>query len=412
MLDNTAPTMLMYGGSYLRGHEVAIEDAFPIQFPFGLGSPQHYGGKRKVPVSFEECLKHYMKLSLNQFMRPDFILVCYHMLCRHASYKTGIIKCKTQHKGKTLAEKISQITVDDIKKAASQLSSEQHINDQNMASSTTAFSFLKSVTSSCKVLGHTAEAAKEARRKVFAMTEYFGTHSIFFTVTPDDECTFTVRMYANMGKKINIPKCDCNEDECIADFKLRAKSRTKFPGACSLYYQSVLQAVYEILGWDLAKNRKKGVGIFGEPIAIMRADEEQNRRTLHGHFLIWIKNFSEVISNLFHSNTVTREEARAKLSKYVEKVFCSDYEYNESLEITHQSCQASLPLSDLFIESNNKQVLRDARHKEGSVEIQGNIMKCSQCDSVVSTQEMFDSVLMVSYAIHKFEDHTFESDFI
>jgi len=174
----------------------------------------------------------------------------------------------------------------------------------------------------------------------------------------------------------------------------------------------VLQAVYEILGWDLAKNRKKGVGIFGEPIAIMRADEEQNRRTLHGHFLIWIKNFSEVISNLFHSNTVTREEARAKLSKYVEKVFCSDYEYNESLEITHQSCQASLPLSDLFIESNNKQVLRDARHKEGSVEIQGNIMKCSQCDSVVSTQEMFDLVLMVSYAIHKFEDHTFESDFI
>jgi hypothetical protein len=86
----------------------------------------------------------------------------------------------------------------------------------------------------------------------------------------------------------------------------------------------VLQAVYEILGWDLAKNRKKGVGIFGEPIAIMRANEEQNRRTLHGHFLIWIKNFSKVISNLFHSNTVTREEARAKLSKYVEKVFCSD----------------------------------------------------------------------------------------
>lgn len=402
MLDNTAPTMLMYGGSYLRGHEVPIEDAFPIQFPFGLGSPHHSGGKRRVPVSFEECLKHYMRLSLNQFMRPDFILVCYQMLCRHTSYKTGIIKCKTQHKGKSLAEKISQITVDDIKTAASQLSLQQNTNDPNIVLNTTASSFLKSVTSSCKALGHTLEAAKEARRKVYAMTEYFGTHSIFFTVTPDDECTFTVRMYANMGKKIIIPQCDCSEDECIADFKLRAKSRTKFPGACSLYYQSVLQAVYEILGWDYLRNRKKGVGIFGEPIAIMRADEEQNRRTLHGHFLIWIKDFSKIISNLFHSNIETREEARTKLSEYVQKVFCSDYGYNESMEITHESCQASLPISSLFVESSNKQLLRDARHKVGSVDVEGNIATCSQCHSIVSTEEMFNSVLTVSHAIYPY----------
>lgn len=200
MLDKTAPTMLMYGGSYLRGHEVELEDAFPMQFPFGLGSPNHQGVKRKVPVSFEECLRHYMRLSMNQFMRPDFILVCYHLLCRHASYKTGIIKCKTQFKGKSLAEKISQMTVHDIKKAATELSSQQQNNEQ-CVTSTTASSFLKSVSTSCKVLGHTTEAAKEARRKVYALTEYFGTHSIFFTVTPDDECTFIVRMYANMGRK-------------------------------------------------------------------------------------------------------------------------------------------------------------------------------------------------------------------
>ena len=37
MLDSTAPTLLMYGGSYLKGHEINLEDAFPIQFPFGTG---------------------------------------------------------------------------------------------------------------------------------------------------------------------------------------------------------------------------------------------------------------------------------------------------------------------------------------------------------------------------------------
>lgn len=400
MLDKTAPTMLMYGGSYLRGHEVELEDAFPMQFPFGLGSPNHQGVKRKVPVSFEECLRHYMRLSMNQFMRPDFILVCYHLLCRHASYKTGIIKCKTQFKGKSLAEKISQMTVHDIKKAATELSSQQQ-NNEKCVTSTTASSFLKSVSTSCKVMGHTTEAAKEARRKVYALTEYFGTHSIFFTVTPDDECTFIVRMYANMGRKTYIPKCDCSEEECIADFKLRAKTRTKYPGACSIYYQSVLQGVYEILGWDLHKNRKKGVGIFGEPIAIMRADEEQNRHTLHGHFLIWIKNFDKVISELFHSDLTRREEARMKLSKYVERVFCSDYGYDEALPVIHEDCQTSLPVSELFVESNDKQVLRDARHKIGSVETGGNILHCTQCNVEVSTQEVFDSVLMVSLCMYK-----------
>jgi len=55
-------------------------------------------------------------------------------------------------------------------------------------------------------------------------------------------------MYANNGEKIKIPKCDCPEEECIADFKLRSKTRTKYPGACSIYYQSVIQGVYEMLG--------------------------------------------------------------------------------------------------------------------------------------------------------------------
>jgi hypothetical protein len=32
MLNSTAPTMLMYGESYLKGHEINLEDAFPISF--------------------------------------------------------------------------------------------------------------------------------------------------------------------------------------------------------------------------------------------------------------------------------------------------------------------------------------------------------------------------------------------
>ena len=88
MLESTAPIMLMYGGNYLKGHEIKLKDAFPTQFPFGSGGP-NLGKKRKAEVSSEACLRHYMRLSLNQFVRSDFILVCYHLMCRSASYTTG-----------------------------------------------------------------------------------------------------------------------------------------------------------------------------------------------------------------------------------------------------------------------------------------------------------------------------------
>jgi hypothetical protein len=37
MLNSTAATMSMCGGSNLKGHEIDVEDVFPIQFPLGTG---------------------------------------------------------------------------------------------------------------------------------------------------------------------------------------------------------------------------------------------------------------------------------------------------------------------------------------------------------------------------------------
>jgi hypothetical protein len=160
MLDNNAPVMLMYGGSYLKSHEINLEDAFPIQFPFGTGGPDP-GKSRKVPVSVEECLRHYCRLSLKQFMRPDFILVCYHILCRNASFRTRVIKCKSNYQGQSLSEKISQLSVQDIKEASVALSNQ----GENGTPNNFAGSFLKSITTMCRVMGHTKEAAVEARKK-------------------------------------------------------------------------------------------------------------------------------------------------------------------------------------------------------------------------------------------------------
>ena len=172
-----------------------------------------------------------------------------------------------------------------VYKAAKELNRMQK-SDEPLETYSTAASFLKSVTTSCKVLGHTAEAAKEARKKGYALSDYFGPHSIFFTVTPDDECSFRVRMYANQGKEIVIPDVDCSESDCISDFELRSKKRIKYPGACSLDYQAAMQVVCELLGWDYKRNCSKGIGMYGRCDAFARGNEEQGRGTLHGHCLV------------------------------------------------------------------------------------------------------------------------------
>jgi hypothetical protein len=146
MLEGIDPTMILYGGSYLKSHEVRLEDIFPIQFPFGLGGPKP-DTTRKVPVSQEACLRHYMRLSLNQFMRPDFILVCYHIMCRASSYTTGLIKCRSNYKGRSLAEKTSQLTVSDVEKAATDLMEKQE-NHEPLTNNSSAATFLKSISTS------------------------------------------------------------------------------------------------------------------------------------------------------------------------------------------------------------------------------------------------------------------------
>ena len=141
------------------------------------------------------------------------------------------------------------MSVDEMKQACEAMGSNTESNSRQNESGD-AIHFLKSVTTSCKVLGHTTEATKEARRKVYAMSERFGSHSIFLTITPDDQCCFKVRLFASNGEEIKIPSLNCLEGECLEDFSKREEKRIKYPGACSMYYQEFCHMICHLLGWD------------------------------------------------------------------------------------------------------------------------------------------------------------------
>jgi len=52
-------------------------------------------------------------------------------------------------------------------------------------------------------MGHTEIAAKDARRRCFAMLDFFGLNSLFMSTTPDDECSFRVRLYCKPHSWVN-----------------------------------------------------------------------------------------------------------------------------------------------------------------------------------------------------------------
>jgi len=62
------------------------------------------------------------------------------------------------------------------------------------------------VSTSCKSLGHSPESAKFARRCCFALVDYFGLNSLFLTISPCDECSFRVRLYAHPNQWVSNKK--------------------------------------------------------------------------------------------------------------------------------------------------------------------------------------------------------------
>ncbi len=99
------------------------------------------------------------------------------------SYKTGVMTCRLSIDGIPLGEKLSTLSTEDF---------EQIKDNNNDNLNATTKCFLKAISTSCRAMGHTEQAAKDARRHCFAMLDYFGLNSLFLSTTPDNECSFRV----------------------------------------------------------------------------------------------------------------------------------------------------------------------------------------------------------------------------
>jgi hypothetical protein len=74
----------------------------------------------------------------------------------------------------------------------------------------------------------------------------------------------------------------------------------KKPGVCA-FFEIMIDIVFkDVIGWDKKENIATSVngGIFGKVNAVSMAIQEQGRRTLHAHILLWVEELKEMRSNL------------------------------------------------------------------------------------------------------------------
>ena len=384
LLKGTSPTLLFHPGNYVKEYDLPFTSMFPLQFPFGHGDMFL---KRPIPVSKIECIKNYMRVSLPQFRRQNFILVSTHMYHRIKSFETGYIKCQAAFQGhRTLAEGVSKVTPDEVRAAALKLKAGERCNYSDSAQV-----FLKTVLTSCVPIGHSNEAADYGRKQYMALWNKFGPASVFFTVSPCDECSFRMKLYAT-SKEFRLPSSDWPDEQCLLDFKLRKKLRSTYPGAGAIEFQSLMQIIIEdMIGWDLKQNKAHcgRKGVFGIPEAYGATTEEQDRTTLHMHLLLWILNFNKVRHNLFSQDILTREKAKKCLEEYARKVMSASY---PDLDLKHCSADGSSSCKG-DIAGVSDQEIRNMRHKFKCIISKGVVATCKSCRKEFTTVDLVNNSL-------------------
>jgi hypothetical protein len=84
----------------------------------------------------------------------------------------------------------------------------------------------------------------------------------------------------------------------------------KYPGACSLEFQSVMQVLTKcMLRWDTKTQSSKGKEILGAVLAFSGADQEQGLKTLHQHWKIWVQELNQTLQDcLFDTDATKRKD--------------------------------------------------------------------------------------------------------
>lgn len=396
--------------------------AFPLQFPYGFtGLPadpaviklSKLKGKRNLLS--RNCMGVYQKYLQHRktcFHSAMFNLIVENLIMKQSIFNSTRMYCNIKcSNGSTMGEKYGAMTANHLQRAIHH--ARQNLSVQHSAAAENQF--LKSIRASCSKLPHSNESAEDARKIYFSFLMAFGLPAIFLTITPDDLRNFRIIVYScvNVEEKIygDYKPSDFSDKDILKDFTIRRTARFDHPGLCAEEYNRIIQLVIKhLFNWDIEKQESKGLGIFGELLAWCLATEEQGRKNLHGHFLLFIKNWQKILkllqmqahdkqgSGLSYPRAV--REAKAFYDSVCSARLFQDFGVGRAVQgavFSHDPCRnvrtSTTKKMRFTVKPVDDQALREMRHKVLCHEHNGKIATCAKCSRDFTVNEIIETAL-------------------
>ena len=397
-----------------------IAQAFPLLFPYGhSGLPDDKAveemskklsrNKKHMSRNRLAILRKFLQHGNRNFHIPLFNLIVENLIMKESIFQSTRMYCNIQaNQESKMGEKFGAMTARQLNKAIEDVQGNRSVQHSSAAE----HQFLKSIRASCANLPHSNEASMEARRIYFSFLAAFGLPAVFLTVTPDDLRNFRIVVYALTGKEYDYGNIDVNklDDETIlADFKVREQTRINYPGLCAEEYARIVDLVIKhVFNWSEEERKSKDIGLFGEISAFCLATEEQGRKSLHGHFLAWVKGWGDLLPALqrrqrynkdFSFNCTTKNAKEFYENACSAELF-SDFapaigHLSEQPVFFHEKCRSERRPKEMRFtaKSVSDQVLREMRHQKHWRKYNGVIANCGKCDKPFSIQDIVSTAL-------------------
>lgn len=178
--------------------------------------------------------------------------------------------------------------------------------------------FFKSIQSFCAELPHTNAAAIKGSQLLSSYAQRFGRGAVFLTFAPDYNCsTLVIKIGTYNGQ------CDPNNLGVSTHHQMPIAS-TK-PGASALSFKWILKAVIRhVFGWDTAKKEPlPGGGLFGIVKAFVGAVEEQMRKALHFHVILWVEGWNEALKDALERDSASN---LIRIAEYIKSIVTCEIE--------------------------------------------------------------------------------------
>jgi Helitron helicase-like domain at N-terminus len=389
-----------------------------LQFPYGRGGLTENREKRdgtySTVVDISSYTKYISEISLPHFHYELFTLKLYNMQLKNQMAKSARWKIRNKGTAELLA---NEITIQDVDNAITQHRNKTY---NHFGETSAGHRLLTSIDAICKLIPHTNEAAKKAKGDLEAMQHTFGCPTFFLTITPDDDYHMIVHAYSGGSHLLSQSFETMSNNDIYELSKSKINNRIKHPGVCAFFFEAALDIVFNnVIGWDRQSNShsvSNPSGIFGKIDALFASIEEQGRRTLHAHILIWVHRLNVVRNKIYSPN---RHIARAAMKTIVENIdmVCSNKSFFNDANVTRNSrttsqafrhnCRQHLPRSQNTPVIVGNQELRNLRAKRSSP---ATVSFCRCCNKTWSATDMVSSYLHHAVSLPNSDDMCFDNN--